>query len=95
MNLNYTFGTPEHDYEIIPNPKTKTVVIKSEWREALEELVGTIELAGAAEGIDFSTIVIEEEVTDYYFGHYIEIDKSTLALYFQFEVLNFMGITEE
>jgi hypothetical protein len=91
MNLNYTFQTPDHGYDIIPNPLTGTVTIKSEFRDALEELVGTIELAGVAEGKDFSDIVIEEEATDYFFSHYIEIDLATLALYLQFEVLNYMG----
>lgn len=91
MNMNYIFHTPDHGYDIIPNPLTGTVTIKSEFRDALEELVGTIDLAGAAEGSDLSEITIHEEVSDYLFSHYIEIDLPTLALYFQFEVLNYMG----
>ena len=91
MNLNYTWGTPEHDYIFIPNPLTQTVKIKSEFRDAIEELLGTIELAGAAEGVELPNITIEEEASEYFFSHYIEIDTATLALYLSFEALNFMA----
>lgn len=74
------------------------VVVESATREALEEMIGSIELAGAADGEfygdeddNLTPIPIwtaQDDLDEYYF---IEITKATLCLYLNFEVLNYLG----
>lgn len=99
---NYTFTTPDHTYEIIPDPLDPvTVRIQSEFKEAIEDLLNTIELAGRADDEDFAKLIIingatiREGQTTYDRYWYTEIAKADLALYFEFEVLNFMGAVPE
>ena len=99
MNTKYTFSTPDHAYSINPHEEIPDmVVVESATREALEEMIGSIELAGAADGEfygdeddDFTHIPIwtaQDDLDEYYF---IEITKATLCLYLNFEVLNYLG----
>lgn len=94
---NYTFNTPEHSYEFIPDLlDPSTVRIKSEFKDDIEALLDTIELAGRADDADFTDLKLniqEGESHDTYY--FTEISKADLALYLQFEVLNFMGAVPE
>lgn len=98
---NYTFQTPDHRYEIVPDPLDPTTVrIQSEFKEAIEEFLNTIELAGRADDEDFSNLIINEGTLtegnnsfDTYW--YTEVSKADLALYFEFEVRFFMGAIPE
>lgn len=93
MNTStYVFQTPDHGYDFVPDLLAPdNVLVKSEFRDSLEELLETLQLAGVAEGKNFEDITIEEDFTDYGTQYYIEIDKGTLALYLQFEILNYFG----
>lgn len=94
--FNYTFQTPDHGYDIIPDPLDKnTIRIKSEFRQSLEDFLNTIELAGRANDEDFQALEIKEGTNAYDTYWYADITKADLALYFQFEVLNFMGAIPE
>jgi hypothetical protein len=91
-NNTYRFDTPEHSYTIEPVPHVpKLVSLQSENREALEEALETIHLAGVADDEDFSHLTIEEDMTDVVPFFYIELSTSTLALWWEFEALNFIG----
>ncbi len=92
MTNPYKFSTPDHDYIIEPVQNLpKTVSVQSEHREALEEMLDSIHLQGVAEGENFDHLTIEEDLTEQYPFFYVELTRETLALYFQFETLNFMG----
>ena len=98
---NYTFQTPDHRYEIVPDPLDPTTVrIQSEFKEAIEEFLNTVELAGRADDEDFAALIINEGTLtegqnsfDHYW--YTEVSKADLALYFEFEVRFFMGAIPE
>lgn len=94
-NHIYTFQTPERGYDLIPQPHSDFVEVRSEDRDALEEMLGTIELYGTDENTDLSKIEILEGHNEYDFYEYILLPKATLALYFQSEILNFMGVDPE
>lgn len=94
-NHTYTFQTPERGYDIVPQPHSNIVEVRSEDRDSLEEMLGTIELYGADDNTDFSKIEIREGQNEYDFYNYIHLTKDTLALYFQAEILNFMGVDPE
>lgn len=107
--FTYTFQTPDHGYDFVPDPLDANVVrIKSEFKDSLEEFLGTLELAGISDLSDesgvvsetdleylkrFSEIYIEEADNDYDHYYFIDIEKADLALFLQFEVLNYMGAT--
>lgn len=92
MNTNYTFETPDHAYDIVPDLLSPdNVQVRSEFRDSLEEFLATLELAGVADDRDFSEIEIEEGSNYYDVFFFIDITKSDLALYLQFEVLNYLG----
>jgi hypothetical protein len=90
---NYTFSTPEHSYEIIPDLlDPNTVRVTSEFKDDIESLLDSIELAGRADDEPFTALKLNiEEGTSNGTHYYTEISKADLALYLQFEVLNFMG----
>ncbi len=89
----YKFSTPDHDYIIEPDLTVpKLVEVSSEHREAIEELLESIHLAGVAEGEDFSHLTIEEDMISPYPSFYVELSTSTLALWWSFEAVNFIGV---
>jgi hypothetical protein len=100
MTYNYTFQTPERGYDFVPVAKD-LVRVQSEDKESLEELLNTLELAGIAERGDketreqvmehFQELEIEEGSNDYDTFYFVEMPKADLALYLQFEILNYMG----
>lgn len=94
--FTYTFQTPDHSYDIVPDLlQEDTVRVQSEFKDSVEEFLNTLELAGLADDrdnpIDFSHLTVEQDSNSYDTYYFIEITKSDLALYFRFEVLNFMG----
>jgi hypothetical protein len=92
-NTTYKFSTPDHDFTLVPNPVVPNLVeVRSENREAIEEFIETLELAGVAEGESFSRLLIEEDMTDQNPFFYTEVSPSTLSLYTSFEFLNYMGV---
>ena len=93
---NYTFTTPDHAYDIIPDPlDPNTVRIQSEYKESIEDLLNTIELSGRADDEDFQAIQIKEGQNSYDAYWYTEISKADLAIFFEFEVRFFMGAIPE
>ena len=58
-NHTYTFQTPERGYDIVPTPHSKTVQVRAEDRDALEELIGTLELYGT-DGVDLEKLSLSE-----------------------------------
>lgn len=100
MTYPYTFQTPEHGYDFVP-VSGDLVRIQTEDKEPLEEFLNTLELAGMAERQDVSNLTkqdylladieIEEGSNEHDTFFFIEITKADLALYLQFEVLNYLG----
>lgn len=91
MTNIYTFSTPEYDYTFVPDLTVPNLVaVQSYEREALEILVDTLALDNMADEDIYENITIEEDMTDDDPFFYIEITTSTLALYLQFEVLNYL-----
>lgn len=92
-NPTYTFSTPEFAYSFVPDLTVPNLVaVQSTEREALEILVDTLALDNMADDETYEKIVIEEDMTAEEPFYYIEISTSTLALYLQFEVLNYLPI---
>lgn len=93
MNTTYHYGTPEHDYVIEPDLTVPNLVtVQSTDREAIEEALDTIALAGVAEGENFDHLTIEEDMTAQEPFFYVELSTATLALWWSFEALNFIGV---
>jgi hypothetical protein len=91
-NLTYTFQTPDHSFDFIPDLfDPNKVKVTSEYKDSLEDFLNVIELAGRANDEDFQEITIKEEQNSYDSYYFIEISKDDLALYLQFEVRFFMG----
>lgn len=94
--FTYTFQTPDHSYDIIPDPLDVDIVrIQSEYKESIEDFLNTVELSGRADDEDFQAIQIKEGQNSYDTYWYIEIPKADLAVYFEFEVRFFMGAVPE
>jgi hypothetical protein len=92
----YTFQTPDHAYDLIPDPLDANLVrVKSEFKESIEDFLNTVELSGRGNDEDFQTIEIKEGCNEYDTYWYTEVSKEDLALYFQFEVRFFMGAVPE
>jgi hypothetical protein len=100
MNNNeykgYTFATPEYSYRIEPNPTTKNVFLSAETPDAIEMAIDSIELAGTQEGEWHEDLLLEMngDAPDA-FCFFVEVSKPTLALFINFELLNFLGTTPE
>jgi len=91
-NNTYKFSTPDHDFVLVPDLTVPNLVaVQSEHREAVEEFLETLELAGVAEGESFENLTIEEDLTGQVPFFFTEVTTSTLALYTSFEFLNYMG----
>ena len=98
--FTYTFQTPDHGYDFVPDPlDSDIVIVKSEFKDSLEELLNTLELAGISEAPEedqfsilqrFQDLTIEENDNEF-LPYSIALSKADLALYLQFEVLNYMG----
>lgn len=89
----YKFETPFHKFEFEPNPDSPdNVSVVSESRESIEDFLATLELAGVADDRDFSELLIEEDGYDAHYDpiYFVEITKSDLALFLQFETLNYL-----
>lgn len=90
-NPNYTFGTPEYNYTFVPDLTVPNIVsVQSTDREALEIFIDTLALDNTADDDSYEKIVIDEDMTADEPFYFIEITISTLALYLQFEVLNYL-----
>jgi len=88
---SYAFSTPEFDYFFVPDLTVPNLVaVQSTDREALEVFVDTLSLDNMADEDAHDKIVIEEDMTAQEPYFYIEITTSTLALYLQFEILNYL-----
>jgi hypothetical protein len=95
---NYTFQTPHHSYDLIPDPLDPNMVrVKSEFKDSIEDFLNTIELSGRANDEDFAALKlnIKEGQNSYDTYWYTEVSKEDLALYFEFEVRFFMGAVPE
>ena len=87
----YTFETPFHGFDFVPDPNSPdNVQIRAEFRDSLEEFLATLELAGVADDRNFEDLEIEEGSNSYDEFFFLDITKSDLALYLQFEVLNYL-----
>lgn len=100
MNNNeykgYAFATPEYSYRIEPNPTTKNVFLSAETPDAIEMAIDSIELAGTQDGEWHDDLILEmngDQEDGYCF--FVEISKPSLALFIEFELLNFLGATPE
>jgi len=103
--FTYTLQTPDHGYDFIPDPLDANVVrVKSEFKDSIEEFINTLELAGFSQSerdkdgwtdpsdlTRLQNLTIEEADNDYDHYYFIDIQKADLALFLQFEVLNYMG----
>lgn len=90
MKIEYdggTIGTAAHPTD--PN----LIIVWSFRRDTLMEVVSSLELAGVAEGLDFNDLFVAH---DHARGCYeMHLDRATFALWFQFEVLNYLHVASE
>jgi hypothetical protein len=97
---NYEFQTPESLYVLIQHPTlSDSVYIKAAHSSDLETVKDNLELAGVQEGRYFEDLEIQEDSRSQTVdangnrcAFFIELTKTDLALFLQFEVLNFLGV---
>lgn len=97
-SMNYEFTTPEATYAFSVNPKNPNAVfVFAQHKQDLETVIDCLELSGVQDGRYFEDLTIEETVEPEaaQYIYFVEITRADLALYLQFEVLNFMGVNPE
>lgn len=93
MITNYTWQTPDHSFDFVPDPLSPdNIHVRSEFKDSLEEFLSTLELAGRANDEDFTELHIEEGTNDYDAFFYVDVTRADLSLYLDFEVRYFMGV---
>lgn len=95
----YTFGTPEASYVLDANPlNPDNVFIRASHKADLETVIDSLEIAGVADGRYFEDLEIEissENEEEESYSYFLEISRTDLALFLQFEVLNYLGVVVE
>lgn len=94
-DTTYTLQTPDYGYDFIPVPDSNRVIVKSDEKEAIEDFISTIELAGPEEGQSLPELIIEEDTNSYDHYYFTEVTRATLSLFLDFEVRYYMGATTE
>ena len=100
MTTNYSFGTPESQYVLIQHPTlSEFVYICAAHASDLETVKDNLELAGREDGRYLEDLeILEDPLTDAVDSHgnqatfFLELTKTDLALFLEFEVLNFLGV---
>ena len=103
MTTNYSFQTPESLYVLIQHPTlSESVYIHAAHSSDLETVKDNLELAGREDGRFLDDLEIHEDplttVVDNHGNqatYSMELTKADLALFLQFEVLNFLGVVAE
>lgn len=89
----HTWTTPEYSYEFTPID-AGTVRVQSDNKQAIDDFLSTVELAGPEEGTDVPTTIEQEQ--SYNWGnevvYFIEVSRATVSLFLDFDVRYYMGV---
>lgn len=98
--MNYTWSTPEYDYIFTPIDE-HTVRVESNNKQAIEDFLSTVELAGPEEGTEIPETIYQEgtlEATNddihgaFEYVYFIEVSRATISLFLDFDVRYYMGV---
>lgn len=95
--MNYTWSTPEYEYTFSPIDE-HTVRVESDNRQAIEDFLSTVELAGPEEGTEIPTTIYEERTLPWESAtfnapvYFIEVSRATISLFLDFDVRYYMGV---
>lgn len=96
----YTWTTPEYSYTFSPIDTT-TVRVESDNKQAIEDFLSTVELAGPEEGTEIPTTIYEERTLkannndihgNFETAYFIEVSRATISLFLDFDVRYYMGV---
>ena len=95
----YTWQTPEYGYDFSPTDNG-LVRVQSEDKQAIEDFLSTVELAGPEEGTEIPETIIEEGTvregfTSYDYVYFVEVSRATVSLFLDFDVRYYMGTHAE
>lgn len=73
------------------------IIVASNHRSTLLSMLSSIELAGVAQGYDYDDLAIYRTDSDDGYSHHYEmvLDRGTLVLWFDFEILNYQQHVKE
>lgn len=88
----YTWATPEYSYDFIP-VEHGLVRVQSDDKQAIDDFLSTLELAGPEEGTELPTTI--EQTHSFYWGnevaYFVEVTRPTISLFLDFDVRYYMG----
>lgn len=88
----YEWQTPEYSYTFTP-VENGLVRVQSDDKQAIDDFLSTLELAGPEEGTELPTTIEQEQ--SYNWGneaiYFIEVSRATISLFLDFDVRYYMG----
>jgi hypothetical protein len=92
----YTWATPEYSYDFIP-VEHGLVRVQSDDKQAIDDFLSTLELAGPEEGTELPETIYQEQ--SYNWGnevvYFVEVTRPTISLFLDFDVRYYMGTHAE
>lgn len=100
-DATYTWATPEYEYDFIPQ-EYGLVRVQSGEKQAIEDFLSTLELAGPEEGTELPTTIEQDRINRWGTGHwaddqiiyFVEVSRPTISLFLDFDVRYYMGTHE-
>lgn len=94
----YAYTTEEATYDFYPNfdnPNVINVYTKS--APDLQHIIDSLELSGTEDGryAEDLEVIYTEELPGQAYEAYLELTKADLAIYLQFEALNYIGAVSD
>lgn len=88
----YTWQTPEYSFTFTPSEASKDLVmVESYDKQAIEDFLSTLELAGPEQGTTIPS-TIEESPYQGVSIYFIEVSRATISLFLDFDVRYYMGV---
>lgn len=92
----YTWTTPEYSYTFSPIDQN-TVRVESENKQAIEDFLSTVELAGPEEGTEIPDTIYQEGLlrdgqATFEYLYFVEVSRATVSLFLDFDVRYYMGV---
>jgi hypothetical protein len=95
--MNYTWSTPEYEYTFSPIDE-HLIRVQSDNRQAIEDFLSTVELAGPEEGTEIPETIYEERTLAWASAtfdvpvYFVEVSRATISLFLDFDVRYYMGV---
>jgi hypothetical protein len=95
----YEWATPEYSYTFTPVDHG-LVRVQSDDKQAIEDFLSTLELAGPEEGTEIPETIYQEGLLKpgqdaFEYFYFIEVTRPTISLFLDFDVRYYMGTHAE